>query len=96
MLVLVNEFAVNLRDGKTTLPLDNRSAELLKSNKILKDNESEMKLKLEMYERQISGGSVEAGPFQYQDGSNYEGGSQGMLYSHFTIASVFSLSSLLP
>jgi hypothetical protein len=38
MLVKVNEFAANLRDGKVTLPLDDRSAVLMKENKYEHDS----------------------------------------------------------
>ena len=68
MLLLVNEFATNLREGKVDLPLNDRSAELLKENRKLKDEEKAMRLRIERYEREISGsmGSVqmalESGP----------------------------------
>jgi hypothetical protein len=55
MLLQVNEFATNLREGKVDLPLNDRSAELLKENKRLKDEEKAMKLRIERYEREISG-----------------------------------------
>ena len=68
MLLLVNEFATNLREGKVDLPLNDRSAELLKENRKLKDEEKAMKLRIERYEREISGSmgsaqmALESGP----------------------------------
>ena len=63
MLVSVNEFASNLREGKVSLPLNDRSAELLKENRRLKEEERTMKLLIERYEREISGSM---GPIQSQ------------------------------
>lgn len=70
MLVSVNEFASNLREGKVSLPLNDRSAELLRENRKLKEEERTMKLLIERYEREISGSMgqitspphVESGP----------------------------------
>lgn len=46
LLVKVNEFALNLRDGKIELPLDDRSRQLLKENKILKEEINTLRSKL--------------------------------------------------
>ena len=54
-LVIVNEFASNLREGKLDLPLNDRSVELLKENRRLKDEQKAMNLRLERYERELSG-----------------------------------------
>lgn len=59
-LMHVNEFAANLRDGKLDLPLNDRSHELLKENKKLKDELNARKLTLERYELEL-GGSVGGG-----------------------------------
>ena len=67
-LLLVNEFATNLREGKVDLPLNDRSVELLRENKRLKEEEKAMKLCIERYEREISGSigtaqmALESGP----------------------------------
>jgi hypothetical protein len=45
MLVIVNDFATNLREGKMDLPLHDRSVELLKENKRLKEEQREMNLR---------------------------------------------------
>jgi hypothetical protein len=64
MLVKVNEFATNLREGRVELPLDDRSAELLKENKKLKEDLKLITLKAEKYERDlIAGGGSAAGAF---------------------------------
>ena len=65
-LVLVNEFASNLREGKMELPLNDRSVNLLKENKKLKDDQKSMSLRVERYEREISGS---IGPSQILEGS---------------------------
>ena len=54
-LVIVNEFASNLREGKLDLPLSDRSVILLKENRKLKDEQKAMNLRLERYERELSG-----------------------------------------
>lgn len=78
MLVSVNEFASNLREGKIELPLNDRSAELLKENRRLRDEQKAMNLRIERYEREISGAIgpsqpvVESGP-----GSNPGSSSRG-------------------
>ena len=82
MLVTVNEFASNLREGKVDLPLNDRSAELLKENRRLKDEQKAMNLRIERYEREISGAIgpsqpvVESGP-----GSGAKGVSGGTVVS---------------
>ena len=54
-LVIVNEFASNLREGKLDLPLTDRSVILLKENRKLKDEQKATSLRLERYERELSG-----------------------------------------
>lgn len=54
-LVIVNEFASNLREGKVDLPLTDRSVILLKENRKLKDEQKATNLRLERYERELSG-----------------------------------------
>lgn len=56
MLIKVNEFAANLRDGNLTLPIDDRSSELLKANKRLRDEIRGLNLQVERYERELGGG----------------------------------------
>ena len=55
MLIKVNEFAANLRDGNLTLPIDDRSSELLKANKRLRDEIRGLNLQVERYERELGG-----------------------------------------
>lgn len=55
MLLQVNDFAANLREGKIELPLNDRSQVLLKENRTLKADAEAMKLKLERYERELGG-----------------------------------------
>lgn len=64
----MNEFATNLREGKLELPLDDRSAMLLKENKLvpplflqtclrkLREDIKVLTLKNERYEIELSGG----------------------------------------
>jgi chromosome segregation ATPase len=54
-LVLINEFAKNLREGLLNLPLNDKSSELLKQNKLLTDELQIYKIKLEKYEREFFG-----------------------------------------
>lgn len=56
-LVKVNEFAGNLRDGKVELPVDDRSAKLLKENKRLREEREELQMKIQGFERQLLGGA---------------------------------------
>lgn len=55
MLIKVNEFAANLRDGNMQLPVDDRSSELLKANKRLRDEIRGLNLQIERYERELGG-----------------------------------------
>lgn len=55
MLLLVNDFASNLRDGKVELPLNDRSRTLLGENNSLKDEIGLLRLQVERYEREIAG-----------------------------------------
>lgn len=86
MLVTVNEFASNIREGKVDLPLNDRSAELLKENRRLRDEQKAMNLRIERYEREISGAIgpsqsvVESGPGS-TPGSGAKGGSGGTVVS---------------
>jgi hypothetical protein len=86
MLVTVNEFASNLREGKVELPLNDRSAELLKENRRLRDEQKAMNLRVERYEREISGAigpsqpAVESGPGS-TPGTGGKGGSGGTVVS---------------
>lgn len=52
MLVKVNEFASNLRDGNVELPLDDRSSSLLRENKKLREEIQGFEMKIERYERE--------------------------------------------
>ena len=52
MLVKVNEFASNLRDGNVDLPLDDRSSSLLRENKKLREEVQAFEMKVERYERE--------------------------------------------
>jgi len=61
MLIKVNEFAANLRDGKLELPVDDRSSELLKANKRLRDEIRGLNLQIERYEREL-GGNLSSAP----------------------------------
>ena len=55
MLLQVNDFASNLRDGKVELPLNDRSRTLLGENNSLKDEIGLLRLQVERYEREIAG-----------------------------------------
>jgi chromosome segregation ATPase len=55
MLLQVNDFAANLREGKLELPLNDRSQALLKENRSLKADMETLKLRLERYERELGG-----------------------------------------
>ena len=52
-LTMVNEFASNLRHGSVELPLNDRSNELLKENKKLREDFSVFQIKIERYEREF-------------------------------------------
>lgn len=55
-LVKVNEFASNLRDGKIELPVDDRSAKLLKENKRIREDRDSLQMQVQRYERELLGG----------------------------------------
>jgi len=57
-LVKVNEFAAGLREGKIELPVDDRSAKLLKENKRLREEREGLQMQLQGYERQLLGGGA--------------------------------------
>lgn len=70
-LMKVNEFALRLRDGKTDLPLNDRSKELLYENKRLREEIQVRSLQVERYERELgyamTGGAMpSAGSFTAQ------------------------------
>jgi hypothetical protein len=54
-LLGVNEFASNLRDGRVELPLDNRSASLLKYNRQVREDLRLAQLKINRYELELCG-----------------------------------------
>ena len=54
-LLKVNEFANNLREGRTELPLDNRSTSLLKDNRQLREDLRLAQLKINRYELELCG-----------------------------------------
>lgn len=54
-LLKVNEFASNLRDGRIELPLDNRSSQLLKDNRQLREDLRLAQLKINRYELELCG-----------------------------------------
>ena len=66
MLVQVNEFATALREGRK-VSSEPRASELLKQNRKLKEELAELKLRLELLERE-TGGGIERG----SDGSAHE------------------------
>jgi hypothetical protein len=60
MLLQVNDFAANLREGRVELPLNDRSQALLKENRLLKADIETLRLRLERYEMEL-GGAVGGG-----------------------------------
>jgi hypothetical protein len=64
MLIKINEFAMNLKKGSLELPLNDQSIILLKELKLLKDDKKIMMLKLERYEREISGSFGPVAPIE--------------------------------
>jgi hypothetical protein len=74
MLMKINEFAMNLKDGNVDLPLNDQSIILLKELKLLKDEKKIMILKLERYEREISGSFGTGGPVAPIEGGPGGGG----------------------
>ncbi|RYH30358.1 hypothetical protein EON65_05375 [archaeon] len=65
MLLLVNDFAANIREGKTELPMTDRSRELLEENRKLKADMKTLNMQLINYERSF--------------GSSAGGGADGMV-----------------
>jgi outer membrane murein-binding lipoprotein Lpp len=63
-LMKVNEFASNLKDGIVELPLNDRSAELLKENRMQNDNIRMLKIQIESLEREL--GTSASGTAQRQ------------------------------
>ncbi len=61
MLIQVNDFAANLRDGKIELPLDDQSRALQKETRALKEELAAIHLKLQRYEREL-GGAISLSP----------------------------------
>lgn len=55
LLVKVNEFAANLRDGRIELPVDNRSSELLKENRKLREDMKVLEMTVKRYELELCG-----------------------------------------
>jgi hypothetical protein len=74
MLIKINEFAMNLKEGNVELPLNDQSIILLKELKLLKDDKKIMILKLERYEREISGSFGTGGPVAPIEGGPGGGG----------------------
>ena len=69
MLMKVNEFAVNLRDGNIELPVDDRSSSLLKENKRLRDDIKSLDLKIDRYEREYGVKSSDSPAMSQQSAS---------------------------
>ena len=64
-LMRVNEFANNLKDGIVELPITDRSSELLKENRYLRDEIKTLNIKIEGFEREL-GVTVGGGSSQRQ------------------------------
>lgn len=87
MLLQVNEFASNLREGKLTLPVDNRTHDLLKDNRKLQEDLKIQKLTLERYELELGGKAVsqsfalEYGAQQAQGGGRMSEQTEGEVHA---------------